>query len=149
MAVAEVFKDSAGFLAFWDASDEHHAAALHLQRELVRKRRRFVTTDYIVDETATLLLVRHSHGAAADFMESVERSDALRIEWVGSERFIVSAPCRQGMVLYRLRQLHVHARIKGEGCVHDRSSLQTGRFYSLAEALRFTTRSSLIRWSPF
>ena len=61
MAVAEVFKDSAGFLAFWDASDEHHAAALHLQRELVRKRRRFVTTDYIVDETATLLLVRHSH----------------------------------------------------------------------------------------
>ena len=91
MAVAEVFKDSAGFLAFWDASDEHHAAALHLQRELVRKRRRFVTTDYIVDETATLLLVRHSHGAAADFMESVERSDALRIEWVGSERFFAAA----------------------------------------------------------
>ena len=87
MAAAEVFMDSAGFLALWDAGDEHHAAAIRLQGELARKRRPFLTTDYVVDETVTLLLVRHSHNAAVDFLDTVERSEALRLEWIGPERF--------------------------------------------------------------
>ena len=49
---------------------------------MVRKRRRFVTSDYVVDETVTLLLVRHSQAAAADFLDSVELSEALRLEWI-------------------------------------------------------------------
>ena len=43
MAAADVFMDSAGFLALWDAGDEHHAAAVRLQEELTRKRRRFLS----------------------------------------------------------------------------------------------------------
>ena len=87
MAAADVFMDTAGFLALWDAGDDHHAAAVALQRELIRKRRRFLTSDYVVDETITLLLVRHSHAAAANFLATIERSEALRLEWVGPERF--------------------------------------------------------------
>jgi uncharacterized protein len=87
MAAAEVFMDSAGFLALWDAGDEHHAPAVRLQAELARKRRRFLTTEYIVDETVTLLLVCHSHAAAADFLDTIERSESLRLEWIGPERF--------------------------------------------------------------
>lgn len=83
--------DSAGFLALWDAADEHHAAATRLQTELARKRRRFMTTEYVVDETVTLLLVRHSHAAASDFLETVERSEALRLEWIGPDRFHAAA----------------------------------------------------------
>ena len=79
--------DTAGFLALWDSSDEHHSAALRLQRELASKRRRFLTTDYILDETATLLLSRHSHAAASDFLETSRQSEALRLEWVDPERF--------------------------------------------------------------
>jgi len=79
--------DSAGFLALWDAGDEYHAAAIALQAELVGKHRRFLTTEYVVDETVTLLLVRHSHAAAVDFLDTVERSEALRLEWIGPERF--------------------------------------------------------------
>lgn len=30
---------------------------------------------------------RHSHTAAADFLATVERSEALRLEWIGPERF--------------------------------------------------------------
>lgn len=41
MASADVFVDTAGFLALWDAGDDHHAVALELQKELVRKKRRF------------------------------------------------------------------------------------------------------------
>jgi predicted nucleic acid-binding protein len=67
MAANDVFMDTAGFLALWDAADAHHQRALRLQSELARKGRRFLTTDYILDETVTLLLVRHSHAAAAFF----------------------------------------------------------------------------------
>jgi predicted nucleic acid-binding protein len=91
MAASDVFMDSAGFLALWDAGDEHHIAAGRLQDELAGKRRRFVTSEYVVDETITLLLMRHSHAAAADFLDTVERSEALRLEWIGPERFSTGA----------------------------------------------------------
>lgn len=87
MAAVDVFMDSAGFLALWDAADEHHAAATRLQATLAAKRRRFLTTEYIVDETVTLLLVRHSHAAAVDFLDTIERSESLRLEWISPERF--------------------------------------------------------------
>jgi predicted nucleic acid-binding protein len=44
MAAVDVFADTSGFLALWDASDEHHPAAVRLQGDLVRDRRRFLTT---------------------------------------------------------------------------------------------------------
>jgi predicted nucleic acid-binding protein len=91
MAGAEVFVDTAGFLALWDSSDEHHSKALDLQRDLAAKRHRFLTTDYILDETVTLLLNRHSHAAAADFLDTSRRSEALRLEWVDPERFFAAA----------------------------------------------------------
>ena len=91
MAANDVMMDSAGFLALWDASDEHHSSAVRLQQELARKRRSFFTTDYVVDETVTLLLIRHSQAAAADFLDTVERTEALRLEWVGPDRFHTAA----------------------------------------------------------
>ncbi len=83
--------DSAGFLALWDASDEHHRAAVDLQQELREKKRRFLTTEYVADETATLLLIRHSHRAASDFLDTIERSEALRLEWIDPARFHAAA----------------------------------------------------------
>ena len=83
--------DTAGFLALWDAGDQHHAAALRLQQELIRKRRQFFTTEYVADETITLLLVRHSHRAAIDFLDTIEGSEALRLEWIDPARFHAAA----------------------------------------------------------
>ena len=91
MAALDVFMDTAGFLALWDAADEHHGRALRLQGELVRKGRRFLTTDYIVDETVTLLLMRHSHAAAADFLQTVTASESLHLHWVTPDRFHAAA----------------------------------------------------------
>jgi predicted nucleic acid-binding protein len=46
-----------------------------------------VTTDYVLDETATLLKARgHRHQAGA-FFESIFRSTACRIEWMDPEQF--------------------------------------------------------------
>jgi predicted nucleic acid-binding protein len=91
MAVSEVFMDTAGFLALWDSGDQHHAAALRLQQELIRKRRHFLTTEYVADETITLLVMRHSHRAAVDFLDTIERSEALRLEWIDPARFHAAA----------------------------------------------------------
>jgi predicted nucleic acid-binding protein len=91
MAVIDVFMDSSGFFALWDEGDEHHAEAVRLQKELVGKRRRFLTTEYVVGETVALLRMRHSHLAAVDFLDTVERSEALRVEWIGPERFHAAA----------------------------------------------------------
>jgi predicted nucleic acid-binding protein len=87
MAVNSIFMDTAGFLALWDAADEHHERAVRLQTDVARKGRRFLTSDYIVDETVTLLLVRHSHAAAADFLQTVVASESLQVQWVDSNRF--------------------------------------------------------------
>ena len=91
MAANDVFMDTAGFLALWDAADENHRRAVALQAELTRQGRRFLTSDYIADETATLLLVRHSHGAAADFLRTIATSESLQLQWVGPERFQAAA----------------------------------------------------------
>ena len=91
MAVIDVFMDTAGFLALWDAADAHHGRALRLQSELARKGRRFLTTDYVIDEIVTLLLVRHSHSAAADFLQTVTTSESLQLQWVGPDRFHAAA----------------------------------------------------------
>src|SRR5439155_17038001 len=91
MAATDVFIDTAGFVALWDAADEHHGRALRLQTELARRRRSFLTTDYVVDEATTLLLVRHSYAAAADFLKTTLESKTLRLEWTDSERFHAAA----------------------------------------------------------
>lgn len=87
MATNDVLVDTSGFLALWDSGDEHHRAAVRLQQELNARKRAFVTTDYIVDETATLLMVRHSRAAALDFLETIDQSNAVRLEWIGPDRF--------------------------------------------------------------
>ena len=87
MAVADVFVDTAGFLALWDAADQYHQQAVSLQAQMARKRRHFLTSDYVVDETVTLLLIRHSHDAASDFLRTIEDSEFLRLEWVTPDRF--------------------------------------------------------------
>lgn len=91
MGARDVFVDSSAFLALADSSDEHHNSAACLQGDLARQRRRFVTTDYIVDETVTLLLVRHSHAVAAEFLNTARGSGYLQLEWTTVDRFNAAA----------------------------------------------------------
>lgn len=87
MAAPDVFVDTAGFLSLWDAGDEHHRRGFHLQEELVRRNRRFLTTEYVVEETVTLLLVRQ---VTRPQRISSRRSNAARryvSEWINPARF--------------------------------------------------------------
>jgi uncharacterized protein len=79
--------DTSGFYALLIKADDRHAAADRHLREAKRRKRRFVTSDYVLDETATLLKARgHVHLLGA-FFEKVLASHACRIEWMDPERF--------------------------------------------------------------
>ena len=55
--------------------------------ESSRVRRRAVTTDYVLDETATLFRARGLTKPLAEFFRLTEASHALSIEWITPDRF--------------------------------------------------------------
>jgi uncharacterized protein len=58
MASEPLFMDTGGFFALLSAEDASHRKASAVMEEAGRIRRRAVTTDYVLDETATLLRAR-------------------------------------------------------------------------------------------
>ena len=64
-----------------------HARAVELLERAAKSGGRFVTTDYVLDETATLLRAR-GHGRLADaFFQTVFASRACQVEWMDADRF--------------------------------------------------------------
>jgi predicted nucleic acid-binding protein len=63
--------------------DRHHNAA----RDFLAFSPPLVTSDYVVDETVTLLLTRIGRGAAERFLQSIRSSRLVRLEMVGKEGF--------------------------------------------------------------
>lgn len=83
----EVFVDTSGFYAMLVKGDDQHAAVQRILREARRRKRGFVTTDYVLDETATLLKGRGRVHLLAPFFDKLDASRALRIEWTDADRF--------------------------------------------------------------
>ena len=83
----DVFVDTSGFYALLVRRDDRHEAASRFLREQARRKRRFVTTDYVLDETATLLKARgHGHLLAA-FFDTVLSSVAATVVWTDAQTF--------------------------------------------------------------
>jgi predicted nucleic acid-binding protein len=79
--------DTSGFYALLVKDDRMHARASEIVERAAQSGGRFVTTDYILDETATLLKARgHGHLAEA-FFETVFTSAACRVEWLNPDGF--------------------------------------------------------------
>jgi predicted nucleic acid-binding protein len=83
----EIFVDTSGYYAILVKGDEKHAAARRLLRHARRRKRGFVTTDYVLDETATLLKARRLFHLIAPLFDHLDSSRAFRIEWTDAERF--------------------------------------------------------------
>ena|SRR5437868_232786 len=85
---ADTFVDTSGFYALLVQGDPAHALSSGFMERARRSKDRFVTTDYVRDETATLLKARgHGHLAAA-FFETVFTSTACRVEWMDPDGFL-------------------------------------------------------------
>jgi len=83
----EIFIDTSGFYALLVRRDDQHDNALHAMRKAAKKKQRFVTTDYVLDEAATLLMARGGSTVIPSLFESVFASRACRVVWMDSERF--------------------------------------------------------------
>ena len=83
----EVFADTSGLYALLVAADDRHTRACSFLAAAADSGETFVTTDYVLDETATLLTARGHRVAAVDLFDSVLASGVCRIEWMDRERF--------------------------------------------------------------
>jgi uncharacterized protein len=80
-----VFVDTGGWLALLRRDDRMHERARRFYGRLVADRARLLTTNYVVDETATRLRYDAGLGAALAFRAALDRSTAgggLRIAWI-------------------------------------------------------------------
>ena len=78
-----IFVDTGAFVALMRQKDRHHEAA----RNFMDNPPALVTSDYVVDETLTLLLTRVGRSAAERFLKNIRSSRLLRLEMVGKEGF--------------------------------------------------------------
>ena len=83
-----VFVDSGPWIALVSTRDGRHADADRLFRSALARRLPLVTTDLVVAETHRLLLFRAGGAAARAFLDRLDRSPSLRLEFVTAERHV-------------------------------------------------------------
>ena len=73
-----IFVDSGAWIAFLDRRDQHHSDAVAIFNDLVQQRTRLLTTDYVIDETATRLRYKVNYSIAVQFLDLIESSKVTR-----------------------------------------------------------------------
>lgn len=87
MAVESVFADTSFFFALAAKRDHAHGQAKTVYSRLSRSGRRVVTTDYVIDETLTLVKMRTEAQVALALLERIEQSDTIVVEDINAARF--------------------------------------------------------------
>jgi predicted nucleic acid-binding protein len=73
------FADTGAWCALYDRSDIHHARASAFLKELKRKKAQLITSDYVLDESLTLLRFRVGHKEAVDLGRWVLQSPLVKL----------------------------------------------------------------------
>lgn len=81
-----LFVDTAGWMACADAADAKHSVAASARDKWLEQGGHLVTTDYVIDETLTLLRFRIGLDAAEEWWHTIAASARLRHERVDAER---------------------------------------------------------------
>lgn len=82
-----LFVDTAGWMACADGADPAHRASCAARDAALEAGHILVTTDYVADETLTLVRLRLGVAAAKAWWEQVDASPRLRWEAVDHGRF--------------------------------------------------------------
>lgn len=82
-----VFVDTMGWFSLLDRRDSWHEEAKARMATLAKTRTPLFTSDYVVDETATLLKMRGAGRAIRGFFEMFDQSQALTLTPVTPARF--------------------------------------------------------------
>ena len=82
-----VFVDTGGWMACADRADPAHAACTAARDTTLEAGRTLITTDFVIDETLTLIRCRLGLSAANAWWQQIDRSARLRWERVEHDRF--------------------------------------------------------------
>jgi predicted nucleic acid-binding protein len=81
-----LFVDTAGWMACADGSDPSHCKAVAVRDSWLEGGGLFVTSDYVADETLSLLRIRLGIDAAEAWWQQVDGSSRVRWEYVSLAR---------------------------------------------------------------
>jgi len=74
----QILVDTNGWVALNSKKDQLHNTAININKELLKNGYRYVTTNFILDETYTGLLIKVGHFASVDFGEKIRKSLTLQ-----------------------------------------------------------------------
>jgi len=80
-----IFVDTAAFLAIENREDTYHARALNFRDNCLKTGQTLVTSDYVLDESYTIIRLRAGHKVAIQFGEALRNSQLLHIEYITPE----------------------------------------------------------------
>lgn len=85
-----VFVDTSAWCALFNRQDDHHDWAKALWDRVVREKTRLATSDYVLDETLTLLRSRIHFAAAKEAGEKLFASAILRRIHLSEREFLLA-----------------------------------------------------------
>jgi predicted nucleic acid-binding protein len=74
-----IFVDTSAFLAIENRRDAHHSRAISFRDAWLKKGQTLITSDYVLDESYTIIRLRAGHSVAVQFGEAIRKSQLLRI----------------------------------------------------------------------
>jgi len=80
-----LFLDTSALIAMEDKDDHNHTSAIEFRSKLVEGKtpfRSLYTSNYVLDETLTLLRMKLGHRVAVSFGETIMSSKAVKTIWV-------------------------------------------------------------------
>jgi hypothetical protein len=83
-----IFIDTSAWYAVEVEDDINHKAACKFLAQIASgKYGVVITTDYIIDETLTLLRSRRGLNSALDFIDKIRKSKSIRVFWINEDLF--------------------------------------------------------------
>lgn len=80
-----LFADTQGWVALTNKRDEYHVQAVKVKRRCLEQERKFVTTNFVLDETYTLLKARMGYKSAIEFGEMIRQANTIDIVHISEE----------------------------------------------------------------
>jgi predicted nucleic acid-binding protein len=80
-----IFIDTSAFLALENRKDEYHKRALMFRDSSVESKESLVTSDYILDESYTIIRLRAGHEIAVQFGEMIQATGLIEIRYLTKE----------------------------------------------------------------
>jgi len=80
-----IFVDTSAFLASVNRRDIHHFKAIDFKDTCLKTGQTLITSDYVLDESYTIIRHRAGHTIAVQFGDALRESQLIQIEYVTPE----------------------------------------------------------------